>query len=35
MIPDDIPQSEIMSYLVNKNHPLQMPYVNCKHNLGL
>ena len=27
MIPEDIPESEIISYLLNKNHPLQMVYV--------
>jgi hypothetical protein len=27
MIPDDIKLSEVISYLLNKNHPLQMPFV--------
>lgn len=27
MIPDDIPPTEVIPYLLNKNHPLQMPFV--------
>ncbi len=27
MIPDDIPSTEVIPYLLNKNHPLQMPFV--------
>ena len=35
MIPDDIPPTEVIPYLLNKNHPLQMPFVLFISILGL